>query len=67
MSAMIIETNWVTNAVQIVSLIGLIAAFILAWKQYKYQKMESVEKADTQIKQNTEMIRLLKKIAHEDE
>mgnify|MGYP001586198183 CR=1 FL=1 len=58
----VVEPNWITNLIQGIAGIAVFVGIWLAWKQYKYQRMESVEKANKQIAQNDEMIQLLKEI-----
>lgn len=62
MATMVVETNWVTTVSQIFAMIMLLVSFWIAWQAYRYQKMESVQKADKQIAQNDVMIGLLEKI-----
>lgn len=59
----VIEPNWITSAIQIIAGLVIPISLWLAWKQYKYQRMESVQKADIQIQQNSEMIVLLTEIS----
>ena len=63
----VIAPNWITNLVQGLAGIIVVVSFIIAYKQYKYQKMESVEKANKQIAQNDEMIKLLTQIRDKKE
>lgn len=62
MVTMIVETNWMTYLVQGLSEVVLLVGIYLTYKQYKFQRLEAVEKADKQIAQNDIMIGLLKEI-----